>query len=91
MITIPEDELLSTLEYGYKQFSAAIKADNKQEQIRLKGWCNALEGIVFIYRPDLKIQLLEIRSKIIVLDKKEAIEAADDWETPTYIRKKLKL
>ena len=89
MIEIPEDEFVGSLTYGYKQFMAAYKAGNTQEVIRLKGWCNAMEKIVFTYRPEIKSQLLQIRSKIVTI--KTAQLAEDDWETPTYIRKKLKI
>lgn len=90
MINIPEDELFTSLEYGYKQFSAAVKADNKLEQFRLKGWCNALEGIIFSFKPELKNQMIDMRSKIIVFHKNEDVEDIN-WETPTYIRKKIKI
>lgn len=89
MIQIPEDELLQTLTQGYKLFMASHKAGNTQEVIRLKGWCNALEGIVFTYKPELKAHLIQIRSKIVTINLAQHEE--EDWETPTYIRKKLKI
>lgn len=89
MIEIPEDEFMQSLTYGYKQFMAAYKAGNTQEVIRLKGWCNAMEGMVFTYKPELKSQLLQIRSQIVTI--KTAQLAEDDWEIPTYIRKKMKI
>lgn len=89
MIQIPADELLHTLTHGYKQFMAAYKAGNTQEVIRLKGWCNAFEGIVFSYKPKLKAQLIQIRSKIVTIKTTQLEE--EDWETPTYLRKKIKI
>lgn len=89
MIQIPEEELLQMLTQGYKQFMAAHKAGNTQEVIRLKGWCNALEGIVFTYKLELKEHLIQLRSRIVPIKNTQFEE--EDWETPTYIRKKLKI
>ncbi len=48
-----------------------------------------MEGMVFTYKPEIKSQMIQIRSQIVTIKTSQLAE--NDWETPTYIRKKIKI
>ena len=88
MIEIETEDLVLSLKDGYTKFvNAKLKSDKDEAQL-IKGWCNALEGIVFSYAPEIKDEVLLMRSEII----NQSLGIQDkDLKTPTYLRKKIKI
>jgi len=85
MIQIPKDELLDSLKDGYKKYA---NANDKNQRIKIGGWCNALEAIIFSYAEDIKEEILSIRSEII--KNKNQIPTEIDYDTPSFTRHKIK-
>lgn len=88
MITLDENELIGSLQDGYKKLEAAKSEDNKNEIHKIYGWCLALEGILFTYAPEVKERVIAIRNSIVT--KKNVNLSEQDWDVPTYIRQNLK-
>ncbi len=89
MINIDEDELIESLRDGYNKIEVLRTTDNKKEIYKIKGWCIAIEGIIFTYAPELKEKVIAIRESIITKSKIDISE--NIWDSPTYLRKKLKI
>mgnify|MGYP001132846436 CR=1 FL=1 len=81
MIQIPKDELLASIEQGYKDFEAT--SDSK-EKTRLKGWCNALEAVLLNYAPEMRDEMISLRKRII--KPKRDLPDEIDLDTPTILR-----
>ena len=81
MIQIPAEDLMASLEDGYKSFEAAT--DSKEKTL-LKGWCNAFEGIIVNYAPELREEMIAMRKRII--KPKRDLPDEIDLDTPTILR-----
>ena len=83
MINIPKRELIDSLKQGYIDFE---ESHNKEERINIKGWCNALEAIVFNYTPELKDEVITLRDSIVTKRPKN-IDGID-LDTPSITRRR---
>ena len=91
MIQIDENELLESLRNGYKKLEIARSTNNKKEVQEIKGWCIAIEGIIFTFAPEYKDKVISIRESIITKTKIDVDASEKIWDTPTYLRKNIKV
>ena len=89
MINIDENELIESLRDGYTKLEFARSKKKTKEIQEIKGWCVAIEGIIFTFAPEYKDRVISIRESIITKTNFEVSERM--WDTPTYVRKNIKL
>ena len=89
MINLDENELIESLRDGYTKLELARSKNEVKKIYEIKGWCLAIEGIIFNFAPEQKEKLINIRESIIT--KKKLGTSDQNWDYPTYIRKNIKL
>ena len=86
MINIDETKLIETLKESYEKVKYYQSKDNKNAMLKMIGWCNAIENIIFKFSPENKEEILKIRRSIIS-DDKSTVDI-NDLDVPTFIRTK---
>ena len=96
MITIPKEELLESLKYGYTEYKNGIaNGDSEVDLAHVKEFCTTLEQILSAYGNVTLEEILEIKRPIVgevsLRRKKKQRESNKevDYEIPTIFRKKL--
>ena len=84
---IPVNDLLGSLEDGYKDYKESLKSDTGAEDLaHIKGFCTTIEQILVAYSEVTSSEIMELKNPIIgniSLRRKKLV----DYDTPTYIRK----
>ena len=87
IMEIPVNDLLRSLEVGYKDYKESLKNDTGVEDLaHVKGYCTTIEQILVAYGEVTSSEIMELKNPIIgniSLRRKKLV----DYDTPTYIRK----
>jgi len=84
MINIDEEKLINTLKESYEKINYYQKEDKRDAVLKMIGWCNVIENIIFKFSPENKDKILNIRQSIIDNDKLYINRS--DLDIPTFIR-----
>lgn len=96
MMQIPAQEILSSLEEGYKEYKKS-KAEGKSEVIlaHIKGFCTTLEQILSAYGGVSVEEMMKIKEPILGNEslrmnngKEKKIDLNADFDEPTIFRKR---
>ena len=96
MMQIPTQEMLLSLEEGYKEYKKS-KAEGRSEIIlaHIKGFCTTLEQILSVYGGVSAEEMIKIKEPILGNEsllmnegKGNKIDLSADFDEPTIFRKK---
>ena len=96
MMQIPTQEMLESLEEGYKEYKKS-KAEGKSEVIlaHIKGFCTTLEQIISAYGGVSVEEMMKIKEPILGNEslrmndgKGNKIDLSADFDEPTIFRKR---
>ncbi|MDQ1338826.1 MAG: hypothetical protein QG617_1794 [Campylobacterota bacterium] len=95
MMQIPTQEMLLSLEEGYKEYKKS-KAEGKSEVVlaHIKGFCTTLEQILSVYGGVSAEEMMKIKEPILGNEslrmnegKGNKIDLSADFDEPTIFRK----
>ena len=84
MISMDEKQLIETLKVSYEKVMMYKHEGKKEGMLKMIGWCNAIENIVFKFSPENKATILQMREEIMASEFVSTED--DDLDFPTYLR-----